>query len=42
MKPIEKTAARKTWTAPVIKSIDLNSAKNGVLQHSDGPATGKS
>jgi hypothetical protein len=34
--------AKKTWKQPVIKVIDLNSARNGVVQHGDGPGTGKS
>ncbi len=35
-------APKKIWNAPVIQAIDLNSAKDGTLQHGDGPGSGKS
>ena len=42
MKNTAQTATKKHWTQPVVKVIDLNSAKNGVLAHGDGPGGGKS
>jgi hypothetical protein len=33
---------KKPWTTPEIQSIELNSAKNGVNTHGDGPGGGKS